>query len=52
MRDDYLRFLTEGCLYDPITLLRHAGVDMESKEPVEKALKLFADLVQELKELQ
>ena len=52
MRDDYLKFLTEGCLYDPITLLRHAGVDMESKEPVEKALKLFAELVEELKELQ
>ena len=52
MRDDYLKFLTEGCLYDPITLLRHAGVDMESKEPVEKALQLFAELVKELKELQ
>jgi oligoendopeptidase F len=49
--DNYLKFLTEGCLYDPITLLRHAGVDMNSKEPVEKALAFFGKLIEEFSDL-
>jgi oligoendopeptidase F len=48
---DYLNFLHEGCLFDPITLLRHAGVDMESPEPVRNALSLFASLVDEMEKL-
>lgn len=48
---DYLQFLHEGCLYDPITLLRHAGVDMASPEPVANALETFGNLVKEFGEL-
>jgi oligoendopeptidase F len=49
--DDYLSFLKGGCSKDPLDLLRDAGVDMESPEPVETALGLFERLVGELDEL-
>lgn len=41
-------FLCGGSSKDPIDLLKGAGVDMSSKEPVEQALKVFADLVDQL----
>lgn len=50
-RDDYLRFLSSGCSKDPLDLLRDAGVDMASPEPVETALQHFANLVEQLDEL-
>jgi oligoendopeptidase F len=49
--DDYLRFLKAGCSKDPLDLLRDAGVDMASPEPVEAALAHFARLVEELDDL-
>ena len=48
---DYLSFLSKGCSADPVTLLRGAGVDMASPEPVAAALKLFDQLVTELETL-
>ncbi len=48
---DYLGFLSGGCSKDPISLLRGAGVDMASKKPVEDALKLFRELLDEMNEL-
>ena len=48
---DYLGFLSGGCSKDPLDLLRDAGVNMESSEPVDTALKRFSDLVEELDEL-
>lgn len=48
---DYIGFLSEGCSKDPISLLRGAGVDMASKKPVEEALKLFRELLDEMEEL-
>lgn len=50
-RADYLRFLSSGCSKDPLELLRDAGVDMASPEPVETTLKHFGDLVQQLDQL-
>jgi oligoendopeptidase F len=50
-RDDYLRFLSGGNSASPIELLRIAGVDMESPEPIEAAMKRFEGLVDELEEL-
>lgn len=47
----YLDFLSGGCSADPIALLRGAGVDMASPEPVERALGLFAELTKELEQL-
>ena len=48
---DYLGFLSGGCSTDPISLLKIAGVDMSSPEPVNSALKLFGELVDELDKL-
>ena len=46
--DAYLDFLKGGCSKDPLDLLRDAGVDMESPEPVAAALTKFDRLVDEL----
>ena len=48
---DYLNFLSGGCSKDPISLLRGAGVDMASPEPINEALQLFGSLIDELDEL-
>ena len=48
---DYISFLSGGCSKDPISLLRGAGVDMESPKPIEEALKLFSSLIDEMEEL-
>jgi len=36
---------------DPIDLLKLCGVDMEKKEPVEEALKVFEQYLTELEKL-
>jgi len=46
--DAYLGFLRGGCSKDPLDLLRGAGVDMETPEPVNAALRKFGTLVDEL----
>ena len=48
---DYKRFLSGGCSSDPISLLKIAGVDMSTPAPVNAALKLFGELVEELENL-
>jgi len=50
-RADYLRFLSLGDSDDPIVLLKTAGVDMSKPEPVNDAMRTFANLANELKEL-
>lgn len=47
----YLDFLSAGCTKDPVALLRDAGVDMASPEPVRLALELFGSLIKEMDEL-
>jgi len=48
---DYLGFLCGGCSKSPIDLLKGAGVDMTSPEPVNKALELFGELLDEMEAL-
>lgn len=48
---DYKKFLSGGCSTDPISLLKIAGVDMSSPEPVNSALTLFGELVDEMEQL-
>ena len=48
---DYLNFLSGGCSRSPIDLLKGAGVDMTSPEPINQALKLFHELLDEMEEL-
>jgi oligoendopeptidase F len=50
--DAYLGFLKSGGAKFPIDTLKEAGVDMQSPEPVEKAISLFARRLDELRELQ
>ena len=47
----YLSFLKAGSSKDPHDLLRDAGVDMETPEPVNAALKRFNELVEQLDQL-
>lgn len=48
---DYLNFLSGGCTKSPIELLKGAGVDMTSPKPVNDALTLFGELLDELEAL-
>ena len=48
---DYIGFLSSGSSADPITLLKGAGVDMTSKQPVSDALEMFNKLIDELEGL-
>lgn len=48
---DYKKFLSSGGSQDPISLLRIAGVDMASPKPVEDALDLFGQLLDEMEQL-
>lgn len=48
---DYVGFLSGGCSKSPIDLLKGAGVDMTSPEPVNQALSLFGDLLDEMERL-
>ncbi|MBQ3089282.1 MAG: oligoendopeptidase F [Oscillospiraceae bacterium] len=47
----YLDFLSSGCSADPISLLKKAGVDMTTAQPIDQALELFDQLITELEEL-
>ena len=48
---DYLSFLSGGRTKSPIELLKGAGVDMTSPEPVNSALALFGTLLDEMEAL-
>ncbi len=48
---DYIRFLSSGSSNHPIEILKAAGVDMSTKEPVNQALKLFSELLDQMEEL-
>ena len=48
---DYKKFLSGGCSADPISLLKIAGVDMSTPDPVNSALQLFGELIGEMEQL-
>lgn len=48
---DYFKFLSSGSSSDPVSLLRLAGVDLESAAPFEFAMKEFADTLAEFEKL-
>ena len=48
---DYKRFLSGGSSADPIALLKIAGVDMSTPAPVNSALALFGQLLEEMEAL-
>ena len=47
---DYIGYLSGGCSKTPIELLRGAGVDMATPDPVNSALKYFGELVDQLEQ--
>ena len=49
--EDYMKFLKGGSSQDPIELLKIAGVDMTSAKPIETALELFCNLLDELQKM-
>ena len=49
--EDYKKFLKGGSSMYPLDLLRMAGVDMERREPVENALKVFEQYLNEMERL-
>ena len=46
--DKYIEFLKSGGSDYPLNQLRDAGIDMEKKESVDKALEVFKELVDKL----
>ena len=48
---DYMKFLHSGCTDDPVSLLKIAGVDMATKEPINSALEVFDRVIGEMEGL-
>jgi len=47
----YLKFLHTGSSMYPVDMLKEAGVDMTGPEPIERTIKLFGELVDEMEKL-
>ena len=50
-RDAYLKLLSSGGSNYPLELLREAGIDMTTKEPILNAIDMFDEKLEELKQL-
>ena len=44
----YLDFLKSGCTQDPVSLLKIAGVDLSTSQPIDEALEVFGKAVAEM----
>ena len=51
MVERYLKFLSGGCTQDPVSLLKIAGVDLSTPDPIDRALAVFDDAVRQMEEL-
>lgn len=51
-RNEYLEFLSLGSSKDPVDLLKIAGVDMSSPEPIKMAMDKFNTLLDELERIE
>jgi len=47
----YEQFLSTGSSKYPVDILKDAGVDMTTPEPIDRTIKLFGELVDELERL-
>lgn len=47
----YLKFLSGGCSKSPIDLLKIAGVNMEEPQPIQEALAVFGEILDEIETL-
>ena len=48
---NYRKFLSAGCSVPPIEALKLAGIDMSSPEPIRRAMTVFRETVQKMKEV-
>ena len=48
-RKAYLGFLSAGSTKDVLDIMRDAGVDLETPEPVDAAMNFFAQLVKQMR---
>ncbi|APW97437.1 oligoendopeptidase F [Halobiforma lacisalsi AJ5] len=49
--EDYLEFLRQGSREYPLELLRVAGVDMSTSDPIDRALETYGDRLDEMDDL-
>ena len=47
----YKEFLSSGCTQDPVSLLKIAGVDLTTREPIDSALAVFGEAIAEMEEI-
>ena len=50
-RDNYLEFLSSGGNNYPLNILKKVGVDMTTPKPIEEALDMFKEKLEELKQI-
>ncbi len=48
---DYFKFLSSGCSADPVSLLKLAGVDLESEKPFDFAMREFSETLTQFEKL-
>ncbi len=49
--DTYMQFLSTGRSKYPVDILKDAGVDMTTPEPIDRTIALFAELVDQMEQL-
>ena len=47
----YKKFLSSGCTQDPVSLLKIAGVDLTTREPIDSALAVFGEAITEMENI-
>ena len=47
----YKEFLASGCTQDPVSLLKIAGVDLTTRDPIDSALAVFGEAISEMENL-
>ncbi len=49
--EQYKKFLKSGCTQDPVSLLKIAGVDLTTSKPIDEAIAVFGEALEEMEEL-
>ena len=49
--EQYKKFLSGGCSMPPVELLKIAGVNMETPEPIQAAMEAFEEILEQLEQL-
>ena len=49
--EEYKKFLSSGCTQDPVSLLKIAGVDLTTKAPIDSALAVFGEAIDEMEQV-